>query len=188
MRLWHAISILSLIFGVSSTWAGSDALDNYKTLTMLDGDWKLSPANAQQGGATKKGPAAQLVGTNETAISFKVVGKGSALQETLLPDTDKEMVTMYHCNDFKNCSQVQAKHYCAKQNQPELILDTDKSSDTITVMACDTSTSLCNSVEGHVHVIKHELSEDNNHLRTTYTIFNNGKFEKDTVYHFDRKQ
>lgn len=188
MKLWRAVYILGFTLGMSSVLAESDALGNYKTITMLDGDWILSPANVQQGGATKKGPAAQLVGTNETAISFKVVGKGSALQENLLPNTEKEMVTMYHCNDFKNCSQVQAKHYCAKQNQPELILDTAKSNDNIIVMACDTSTSLCNSAEGHVHMIKHELSDENNHLKTTYTIYNNGNFEKDTIYHFDRKQ
>ena len=33
----------------------------------------------------------------------------------------------YHvdCDNFKECAQVQAKHYCAKQNQPELALDAD---------------------------------------------------------------
>jgi hypothetical protein len=95
---------------------------------------------------------------------------------------------MYHCNDFKNCSQVQAKHYCAKQNQPELILDASKSNDSVIVMVCDMNTSLCNSDEGHVHMIKHQLSKDNNHLRTTYTIHKNGKFEKDSIYHFDRNK
>ncbi len=52
-------------------------------------------------------------------------------------------------------------------------------------MTCETS--LCNSAEDHVHMIKHELSADNSHLKTTYTIFNDGKFEKDSIYHFDRK-
>jgi len=188
MKLRQVISILSLLFVGSSVGAGSDALDNYKTLTMLDGDWALSPADVQEGGATKKGPAAELIGTDKTAISLKVVGKGSAVQENLLPDTGKEMVTMYHCDKLKTCSQVQAKHYCAKQNQPELILDLGKSGDNVIVMACDMDTSLCNSAEGHVHMIKHELSQDNNHLRTTYTIHSDGKFEKDSIYHFDRKQ
>ena len=187
MILRRLISILSLTFILSGVCAGSDALDNYKTLTLLDGDWMLSPADVQEGGATKKGPAAEVIGTGKTAISFKVVGKGSAVQENLLPGAGKEMVTMYHCDTFKNCSQVQAKHYCAKQNQPELILDAAKSNDRVIVMVCDTDTSLCNSAEGHVHMIKHELSADNNHLKTTYTIFSEGKFEKDSIYHFDRR-
>ena len=104
-----------------------------------------------------------------------------------MPGAGKEMVTMYHCDKFKTCSQVQAKHYCAKQNQPELILDAGTSGDYVIVMACDMDTLLCNSAEGHVHMIKHELSQDNNHLRTTYTIHSDGRFEKDSIYHFDRK-
>ena len=139
--------ILSLALMVSSVWAATTSLNHYKTLTLLEGDWILSPANDQEGGATKKGPAAKLVGTENTAISFKVIGKGSTIQENLLPGTGKEMATMYHCNDFKDCSKVQATHYCAKQNQPELVLDTANTTDNVIAMACDMSTSLCNSVD-----------------------------------------
>ena len=91
---------------------------------------------------------------------------------------------MYHGNDFKDCSKVQATHYCAKQNQPELILDTAKTTSNMIVMACDMNTSPCNSVESYVHMIKHELSQDSNNLRTTYTIY---KYEKDSIYNFNRK-
>jgi hypothetical protein len=188
MKYVHFISILCLTLVLSSGWAGTNTLNHYKTLTLLNGDWMLSPAAEQEGGATKKDPAAKLIDTDNTAISFMVIGKSSTVQENLLPGTGKEMATMYHCNDFNNCSQVQAKHYFAKQNQPELILDAAKSNGSIIVMACDMNTSLYNSAEGHVHMIKHELSQDNNHLRTTYTIYSNGKFEKDSIYHFDRKQ
>lgn len=179
--------VVGLALALSSAWADTSELNNFKTLTLLEGDWMLSPAKVQEGGATEKGPAGKLVGTDETAISFKLVGKGSALQENLLPGTGKEMVTMYHCNDFRNCSEIQAKHYCAKQNQPELILDMEKSNDSVIVMTCDMKTALCNSVEGHVHIIKHELSQNNNHIRTSYTIYKNGRYEKDSTYHFDRK-
>ena len=188
MNFLNYTAALSIVLVVSTVWAGSDSLNYFTTLASLNGNWMLSTAEQQEGGATKKGPAAKLIGTDKTAMSFKVIGKGSAIQENLLPGTGKEMVSMYHCNDFKNCSQVQAKHYCAKQNQPELILDTSKSNDSVIVMVCDMNTSLCNSDEGHVHMIKHQLSKHNNHLRTTYTIYNNGKFEKDSIYHFDRNK
>ena len=187
MILRRLITIISLTFLLNSVCVGSDALNTYHAVTRLDGDWTLSPADVQEGSATEKGPAAEVMATGNTAISFKVVGKGSVVQENLLPATGKEMVTMYHCDTFKNCSQVHAKHYCAKQNQPELILDAAKSSDRVVVMTCDMETSLCNSAEDHVHMIKHELSADNSHLKTTYTIFKDGKFEKDSIYHFDRK-
>ena len=127
------------------------------------------------------------MGTENTAISFKVIGKGSAIQENLLPGTGREMATLYHCDDFKDCTKVEATHYCAKQNQPELILDTANTSGNVIVMACDMNTSPCNSVEDHVHMIRHELSQDSNHLRATYTIYKDGMYEKDSIYHFTRK-
>ena len=46
------------------------------------------------------------------------------------------------------------------------------------------NTELCNSNVGHVHRIFHEVTSDN-HLKTTYTIYKDGKFEKDSVYQFD---
>lgn len=188
MKIVHIMSLLFATLLIKVAWAGSDALDNYGALTKLNGDWVLSPTDKQEGGATKKGPAAEIIGTSNTAMSFKVIGKGSAVQENLLPGTSKEMATMYHCDKFTNCSKVQATHYCAKQNQPELILDENQSNGNLIVMACDMNTPLCNSSESHIHKITHELSENNNHLKTTYTSYKNGEYEKDSIYHFDRKQ
>lgn len=187
MHILHLSSILSLTLFAGAALADNNSLNHFKTLALLDGEWALSPVDQQQGGATKKGPAQKLVGADSTAMRFKVIGKGSTIQENLLPGTGKEMATMYHCNNFKDCSQVQAKHYCAKQNQPELVLDGNNSTASVIVMNCDMNNALCNSVEGHVHRITHELSQDNNHLMTTYTIFKDGKKQKDSVYHFDRK-
>ena len=188
MKLIHIVFTFGLLLILSNAWASSDSLNHYKMLTMLQGDWMLSPTEQQEGGATKKGPAAKLVGTDKTAMSFKVIGKGSTVQENLLPGTGKEMATMYHCNNFKDCTHVQAKHYCAKQNQPELVLDSKNTSASVIAMTCDMASSVCNSAEGHVHMIKHEFSQENNHLRTTYTIFKDGELQKNSIYHFDRKK
>lgn len=188
MNIVQLVLVVSLALVLNSVWAGTGTLNNFRTLTLLDGDWVLSPADQQEGGATKKAPAAKLVGTDGTALRFKVIGKGSTVQENLLPGTGKEMATMYHCNDFRDCSQIQATHYCAKQNQPELLLDAARSTENVVFMTCDMNTPLCNSADAHVHVIRHELSQDNNHLKTTYTIYKGGKPEKNSVYHFDRKK
>ena len=187
MKLLQILVMLASGLALQSTWASSEAINQYKALTALEGDWVLSPAEQQEGGTTKKGPAAEIVGTDTTAMSFKVIGKGSTLQENLLPGTGKEMATMYHCNDFKNCTQVMAKHYCAKQNQPEFVFDQKNSNENIIAMTCDMNSPLCNSSEGHIHMIRHELSQNNTHLKTTYTTFKDGKYKKDSIYHFDRK-
>jgi uncharacterized protein YciW len=58
MKFMSYTSMLSLALVVSSVWAATTSLNHYKTLTLLEGDWMLAPAVEQEGGATKKGPAA----------------------------------------------------------------------------------------------------------------------------------
>lgn len=183
-KLIIAISLVSICGLFNTTVIASDADNQFKLMKSLRGAWKLAPASEQEGKATQSKAVAPLLGTNKVAIDFKVIGKGSTVQENLLPGTKKEMATMYHCDNSKNCKSVQAKHYCAKKNQPELVAE-DISKNNELVMNCDMSTGLCNSKAGHVHNIKHTLISKN-HLKTTYTIFKNGKFKKNSTYHFER--
>ena len=87
----------------------------------LKGEWKLSSASAQTGTESYKHKAVlPLVGTDTTAMAFKLIGGEVTLQEDLLPGTAKQMVSMYHCKDIA-CTNLKATHYCSKQNQPEFI-------------------------------------------------------------------
>lgn len=178
--------ILSVLPGTSFiTQATDNARPQYQLMTQLQGQWTLSPSAQQEGKATQHKLVKPLIGTDSTAMSFKLIGKGSTVQENLLPGTGKEMVTMYHCNDME-CSQVRATHYCVKQNQPEMLVDLASTS-TRLVYNCDMGTELCQSKQNHVHKITHELSNNDNHLRTTYTSYNDGEYLKDSIYNFDRK-
>ena len=47
---------------------------------------------------------------------------------------------------------------------------------------------LCGSDQGHVHIIRHEISEDSNCLKTTYNNYDGGKFVQNSVYPFERKR
>jgi hypothetical protein len=169
----------------SSVVAEDGALAVYKWMQQLEGDWVLSPAAIQEGGATKHNVVAPMVGSDQVGMSFRVIGAGSTVQESLLPGTSREMVTMYHCQDT-GCSQLQATHYCVKQNQPQMVA-AKKTNDNGVIFNCDMSTSLCQSWDDHVHMISHELSQDGRHLKTTYSSFMNGEHTKDSVYHFDKK-
>lgn len=178
--------ILFILAGASFiTHATDSAIQQYTSMTTLQGEWILSAAEQQQGKATQHKFVKPLIGTDTTAMSFKLIGKGSTVQENLLPATRKEMVTMYHCKDA-DCSQVKATHYCVKQNQPEMLVDLS-STNTKLIYNCDMNTELCQSKQNYVHNITHELSNSENHLKTTYTSFNNGTYLKDSIYHFDRK-
>ncbi|RDH81496.1 MAG: hypothetical protein DIZ80_15565 [endosymbiont of Galathealinum brachiosum] len=161
-----------------------NAMQIYSTTKTLEGEWVLS-ADKQQGKATKHKLVAPLVGTDVVAMNFKLVGKGSTVQETLLPDTKKEMVSMYHCKDVA-CSEVKATHYCVKQNQPEMLANPLSTSNRL-IYDCDMTTALCKSGQNHIHKITHEISNKGNHLKTTYTSWKASKYLKDSIYHFDRK-
>ena len=185
MRAQRSLILSVFIIFPFITHATDSARPQYQAMTELQGEWSLSPIKQQEGKATQHKLVAPLLGTDTTAMSFKLIGKGSTVQENLLPETGKEMVTMYHCNDTA-CSQVKATHYCVKQNQPEMLVD-PASTSTRLVYNCDMSTDLCQSKQNHVHKITHELSNSGKHLKTTYTSYNNGTYLKDSIYHFDRK-
>ena len=56
----------------------------------------------------------------DTIVSvFKVTSNGSAVQETIFPGSDHEMVTVYYIDG----PDLVLTHYCALGNQPHLKLD-----------------------------------------------------------------
>src|SRR5262245_26238388 len=57
--------------------------------------------------------------TDQVVSVFKVTSNGSAVQETIFPGTDHEMVTVYYI-DGKD---LVLTHYCALGNQPHLKAD-----------------------------------------------------------------
>ncbi len=154
----------------------------------LKGEWTLSAADKQIGTESYKHKAlTSLVGSDETGVAFGLIGRDTTIHEDLLPDTHKQMVTMYHCKDIA-CTTLKATHYCVKQNQPEFIADLENSTPERFVFDCDMSTELCQSDEDHVHKIIHELSEDGKHLKSSYLSWENKKpKEISSIYHFDRK-
>ncbi len=156
---------------------------------ILDGKWVLSIESKQIGTTSYKNPAiAFLVGTDATAVSYKTIGKGATIEEDLLPDTKKQMVTMYFCNHYFNCTQLRATHYCAKRNNPEFILNEKLTTKNKIVFDCNMQTPLCNSDEDHVHQIILELSKNNTHLKSSYLGWTNQRpNKKNSIYHFDKK-
>lgn len=154
----------------------------------LKGEWLLSPADKQLGTESYKHSAVlPLLGTQRPGSTYKLIGRETTIQEDLLPDTSKQMVTMYHCYDIA-CTTLKATHYCVKQNQPEFIADLNASTPRRFVFECDMDTELCRSDEDHVHRIILELSEGGRHLKSSYLSWEEGKPKKvSSIYHFDRK-
>jgi len=177
-------AIVSLAYH-AAVWAAAEPREVYEWMTQLEGEWVLSPLDAQEGNAANHPTVAPLLGTEQVAIEFKRIARDSTIQEDLLPGTERQMVTMYHCRD-SSCTAVKATHYCAKRNQPEFLASLDSTAAQL-VFECDMNTELCQSWDSHIHRITHELSDDGRHLKTVYSSYLNGEYEKDTIYHFDRK-
>lgn len=74
-------------------------------LKKLAGEWLAADADGK--------PTSQVVS------AFKVTAAGSAVQETIFPGTDHEMVTLYHLDG----PDLVLTHYCALGNQPRLKAD-----------------------------------------------------------------
>jgi hypothetical protein len=78
------------------------ALQQFEALKKLAGDW------VEMGKDGKP--------TDKVVSSIRVTAAGSALQETIFPGSDHEMVTMYHLDG----DHLVLTHYCMLGNQPRL--------------------------------------------------------------------
>ncbi len=157
-------------------------------VTSLDGGWMLSPADKQIGTTGAHNSVKELLGVDKSVTSYHIKGRGTTLQEEMLTGTNKEMVTMYHCNRLNTCEIVIATHYCAKRNQPRLVLNLEETSDSKIVFDCDMGSSLCQSNEDHIHKIIHEFSENGKHLKSSYLGMENQKWNaKNSIFHYDKR-
>jgi len=183
------LSLLSTFLLSNSLHAEPEAFDIYDWMDALRGEWVLSPAEKQLGTESYKHKAlVGILGTSKPGMVFKSIGNNSTVQEDLLPNTDKQMVTMYHCKDIE-CNMLKATHYCTKQNQPEFIANLKVSTPTRIVFDCDMDTEICQSDEDHVHTIIHEITENGEHLKSSYLSWADKKPKKiSSIYHFDRKK
>jgi hypothetical protein len=167
-----------------------EPIDMYEYMrSALSGEWSLSPEKKQLDTTAYKNKfVLPLVGTDITALAYKPIGFGSTLQEDLLPDTKKQMVTMYHCDDYVDCTQLLATHYCTKMNQPQFILDMKRSTKEKIIFNCNMETALCRSDEDHIHQIILEFSNEGKHLKSSYQGWTDQKpNKKNSIYHFDKK-
>lgn len=174
--------ILSVFFGCSFAAAvhAATPAEVYTSLGALEGEWKLSKTEKQQGSCHFE--EGNIV---DVGISFKYIGKNTTIQEDLLPGTEKQMVTMYHCGDI-GCSNIKGTHYCVKMNQPQYIANLQESTPNKIVMECDMSTELCNSNENYVFKVIHEISPDGKRLKSSYLSKKDKKPIPSTVCNFEK--
>lgn len=166
------------------TVARAEPPEQYAWMQQFEGDWVLSAD--QEGEAARHAVIAPLVGSGKAALSYRLVGSKTTLQENIFPGTPREMATMYHCVD-KACTQVVADHYCSLKNQPVLRAQPQAAAGKL-VFTCDPAVATCNSADAHLHVLTIEAPKaPGGPLKTIFSVHRDGKLAEDLVFRFERK-
>ena len=169
-----------LTFSFAAAIHAATPAEVYKSIGALEGEWKLSKTEKQQGSCSYEEGEAPDIG-----ITFKYIGRNTTIQEELLPNSERQMVTMYHCSDIA-CSNIKGTHYCVKMNQPVYLANLKESTPNKIIMECDMSTELCNSNENYVFKVIHELSPDGKRLKSSYLSKKDKKPIPSTICNFEK--
>jgi len=131
--------------------ADKKAFDKFKTLV---GTWK--------------GKAGFGEDMSDTTVTYKLVGGGTTLVETLFEGTPHEMVSMYHMDG----DSFVMTHYCAAGNQPTFKY---KSTQTERAYTLDFwKGSNMKESDMHMHTVRFFFAEAD-HVVSEWTSWQNGK-------------
>jgi hypothetical protein len=130
-RLFFGVALLAVL-----GWAGADdkpAKDpRFEKLKTLVGEWVQVDKSGK--------PSAEVL------TVFKLTGGGSAIQETIHPNTPMEMISLYHMDG----ADVVLTHYCMLGNQPKMKADA-KSTDKEIVFAFAGGTNIKPEKDMYIH-------------------------------------
>lgn len=130
---------LVLVVGVPAQ-AGVEAASVFEHLKSLEGTWTGTPEG--------KGEAeAEAEAMPDTVHEFEVSAGGTVVMETMAPDSDHEMINMYHVDG----DDLVLTHYCAGGNQPQMRLDREASTADNLVFAFSGGTNLDPALDQHIH-------------------------------------
>jgi hypothetical protein len=94
-----------------------------------------------------RGKATHGEASSDTRVTYRVIGAGSAVLESLFPGTAHEMLTVYYLDGDK----LVLTHYCASGNQPHMTLDLKASSPQLLVFGFSGGTNLDPARDMHMH-------------------------------------
>ncbi len=173
MKLGIASSVLVMgLFMVAPTApagdkAASSAARRLEALKGLAGDWVEIGKDGKP--------------TDRIVSSFRVTAGGTAIQETMCPGTEKEMVTMYHLDG----NDLVLTHYCTLGNQPRLKAEPGDDERRI-VFKFNGGTNL--KSDGDLHIDHATLTLiDKDHFRAHWTACKDGAACHDVTMDLARK-
>jgi hypothetical protein len=164
--------MLLLVFGLS---AGGDekkepakqtGLERFKQLA---GEWV-----GKEGEEGKKGA--------EFVVKYKVSSGGSAVVETIMPDSEREMITVIH----KDGDKLALTHYCSLGNQPRMEADAKGDGNKVEFKFVSAS-NMKSEKAMHMHDVTFTFV-DKDTLKTEWVLYDEGKKTTTAVFDLKRKK
>jgi hypothetical protein len=115
-------------------------------------------------------------------VKYKVTSGGSAVVETISPDTEHEMVTVIHPDG----DELVLTHYCMLGNQPQMRAPAKANGNSV-AFKFKSATNLKSDKDMHMHDVTFTFV-DKDTLKTEWVNFNNGKPEEHAVFELKRKK
>lgn len=158
----------------------------FERLKALSGEWVEAEAPAAETGEktekSEKAEKADQKAAAQPAVVYKVVAAGSVVQETLLPGTPHEMVTMYYMDG----PDLVLTHYCAAHNQPHMKAE-KSADDSKLVFKFAGGSNIDPAKDGHMHDLTMTFI-DANHIRSEWTYYADGKKGDTKTFELTRKK
>ena len=147
------------------------AFDQLKT---LEGTWEGTPEGT---GAAE----AEAKAVGRVVHEIQVSAAGTVVMEMMGPDTEHEMINMYHLDG----DDLRLTHYCAGGNQPQMKLNLDKSSSETLIFDFAGGTNLDPVVDHHIHAAEIQMV-DNDHLESIWQSWGDGEQQATMIFHLAR--
>ena len=122
--------------------------------------------------------------THAVEIRYRLTAAGTAVEETMFPGTEHEMITMYNLDGPR----LMLTHYCSAGNQPEMVArnwEVDTSPQMIR-FAFAHATNLLSSKTGHMHEMEMTILGPDK-MNETWTYFQDGVLSHRSTFTMTRK-
>jgi len=173
-----ALPVLVLLVALGSVEPGLagdlEAGAAFDRLKSLAGTWEGTP----EAEGEPEAEAAEMGGVKHV---FEVSAAGTVVMETMEPDTDHEMINMYHLDG----DELVLTHYCAAGNQPTMRLDRKTSTADKLVFEFTGGTNLDPAVDTHIHAAEIDLQGDDA-MVSSWLSYADGKQAGKMTFHLAR--
>ena len=153
------LTLAAAIFLTALAQAQSKAAPAFDKLKSLAGDWQGKASDGSSRVAT-----------------YRIASGGSAVIETLTPEGEPEMVTVYH----RDGDTLAMTHYCSVGNQPRMRAEVPAGEVKTLDFKFIDATNLKKPTDGHIHHLSIHF-QDKDHISLVWTWHQNGQDSPSTV-------